>query len=179
MNKLTKAFIAISILFIGVVLLIWSNSGQIIEEPSIEISVGGQSVKPIYYGNMYNESREDIERFLSFPFENDSWEDIPHVSIGDEVVITLKNFDTEEFTIYDDLLTDQGKFLYTDKASNVFSIKPENGEVRFEIPPNLSLFLSSNSDSYQPGRVFRAFTLRAEIHESDFAFAFVVRTNPK
>ncbi len=178
MKSILKIIIVIAILIGVAILLFLTQSGIPTPEPSIGITIGDQTIKPIYYGDLYNETREDIERFLVFPFENSTWEELPYVSIGDEVVITLENFEAEEFKIYDDLLTQDGKFLYSEKSTQEFDLKVENGEVRFEIPGNFSVHLSSNSESYEPGHVIRAFTIRTEINKSDFAFAFVIRTNP-
>lgn len=178
MNSFQKNIIVVAILIGGAVFLFLTQNGKAIPEPSIGITIGDQIIKPIYYGDRYNENREDIERFLDFPFKNKTWEELPYVYIGDEVVITLENFEAEAFKIYDDLLTQTGTFLYDEKSTRTFDIKVINGEVRFDIPGNTSVHLSSNSESYEPGHVIRAFTIRTEINKSDFAFAFVIRTNP-
>ena len=177
--KAFRRIIIILVIFIGVVVFLFlTQSGKAIPEPSISITIGDQSIKPIYYGDRYNETREDIERFLDFPFENSSWEELPYVSIGDEVVIVLDNFEAEVFEITDDLLAQDGTFLYSEKSTTEFDLNVKNGEVRFTVPSNPWVHLSSNSESYEPGHVIRAFTIRTEINKSDFAFAFVIRTNP-
>ena len=178
MKPIRKIIVIVTVLIGGIILLFLTQSGKATPEPSISIISGDQIIKPIYYGDRYNETREDIERFLDFPFENSTWEQLPYVSIGDEVVITLENFEAEEFKIYDDLLAQDGTFLYSEKSTTEFDLNVENGEVRFTVPSNPWVHLSSNSESYEPGHVIRAFTIRTEINKSKFAFAFVIRTNP-
>ena len=154
-----------------------SACGKATPEPSLSIMIGDQSVKTIYYGDRYIESREDIERFLDFPFENASWEELPYVALGDEVVIEATNFDTDSFTVEDAILKQDGTFKYNEKSTVVYDLEVVDGIAKFQIPDNLATSLSSNSEDYKPGHTIRAFVLRAKIDKADFAFAFVIRTN--
>jgi hypothetical protein len=146
-------------------------------EPSLTITIGDQSIKPIHYGDRYNESREDIERFLDFPFENATWEELPYVALGEEVVIEATNFDTDLFTVEDAILKQDGTFKYGEQSTTTYEVEVEDGIAKFLIPDHFATSLSSNSEDYKPGHTIRAFVLRSKIDQSDFAFAFVIRTN--
>jgi hypothetical protein len=174
-NKVTGLFTVMIVSMIALVAL--SACGKGTPEPNLSITIGDQSIKPIYYGDLYNESREDIERFLDFPFENASWEELPYVALGDEVVIEATNFDTELFTVEDAILKQDGTFKYNEKSTNVYDVEVVDGIAKFDIPGHAAAHLSSNSEDYKPGHTIRAFVLRAKIDKADFAFAFVIRTN--
>lgn len=147
-------------------------------EPWISVKVGEQEVKPIFYGDRYNKSREDIERYLVKPFEDGGWESLPYVKLGDEVVVRFENFEAANVTVTEDLLRQDGTFLYGENSTVIHEVEVENDKVFFDLPSNWAVHLSSNSENYRPGHVIRAFVVRAEINKSDFAFAFVIRTNP-
>lgn len=146
-------------------------------EPSLTITIDDQSIKPIYYGDRYNESREDIERFLNFPFENATWEDLPYVALGDEVVIEATNFEADLFTVEDAILKKDGTFKYGEQSTNVYDVEVVDGIAKFQIPDHFATSLSSNTEDYKQGHTIRAFVLRAKIDKADFVFAFVIRTN--
>lgn len=154
-----------------------SACGKGTPEPSLTITIGDQSIKPIYYGDRYNESREDIERFLDFPFENATWEELPYVALGDEVVIEATNFDTNSVTVEDAILKQDGTFKYGEQSTVIYEVEVVDGIAKFQIPDHFATSLSSNSEDYKPGHTIRAFVLRAKIDKADFVFAFVIRTN--
>lgn len=76
------------------------------------------------------------------------------------------------------LMTQDGKFLYNEKSDLTHEVTVDNGTVTFELESNPATFLSSSSESYLPGHVIRAFFIKTEIDDSNFVFAFVIRTNP-
>jgi hypothetical protein len=176
MNKLIAFTLILVSMIVAFTLIFDGPKGT--PEPWISVKVGDQEVKPIFYGDRYNKSREDIERYLVKPFEESGWESLPYVKLGDEVVIQFENFEAKNVTVTEDLLKQDGTFLYGDKSTVVHEVKVEKDGVSFELPSNWAVHLSSNSESYKPGHVIRAFVIRTEINKSDFAFAFVIRTNP-
>ncbi len=174
----SKIFIKCNVLIVCVLLtLALSACAKGTPEPNLTITIGDQSIKPIYYGDRYNESREDIERFLDFPFENATWEELPYVVLGEEVVIEATNFDTDLFTVEDAILKQDGTFKYNEKSTVVYDVEVVDGIAKFDIPGHAAAHLSSNSEDYEPGHTIRAFVLRTKIDKADFAFAFVIRTN--
>lgn len=176
MKKLIPLIVILVSMIVAFTLIFEDPKGT--PEPFISVKVGEQEVKPIFYGDRYNKSREDIERYLGKPFEEGGWESLPYVKLGDEVVIRFENFEAKNVTVTEDLLKQEGTFLYGDKSTVIHEVKVEKDGVSFELPNNWAVHLSSNSESYKPGHVIRAFVVRAEINKSDFAFAFVIRTNP-
>jgi len=167
---------AVLIVYVMMILAL-SACAKATPEPSLTIKIGDQSIKPIHCGDRYNESREDIERFLEFPFEDASWEELPYFALGEEVVIEATNFDTDSITVEDAILKQDGTFKYGEQSTNVYEIEVVDGIAKFEIPDHFATSLSSNSEDYKPGHTIRAFVIRTEIDKSDFAFAFVIRTN--
>lgn len=174
-SKVTR--LCATLILCVMVTLALSACGKGTPEPNLTITIGDQSIKPIYYGDRYNESREDIERFLDFPFENATWEELPYVALGEEVVIESTNFDTDSFTVEDAILKQDGTFKYNEKSTVVYDVEVVDDIAKFDVPGHAAAHLSSNSEDYKPGHTIRAFVLRAKIDKADFAFAFVIRTN--
>ena len=175
-----KVILIVSALVLILVLSIFIygiNHTKAIPEPLIYVKVADQDVKPIYYGDLHNKSREELSRFLYHAFE-EGWESIPYVDLGDRITVEFENFESDAVVITEALLTQEGTFLYNEKSDLTHEIIAENGTVTFELESNPATFLSSNSESYLPGHVIRAFFIKTEIYESNFVFAFVIRTNP-
>ena len=175
-----KVILIVSALVLILVLSIFIygiNHTKAIPEPLLSVKVADQEVKPIYYGNLHNKTREDLSRFLYHAFE-EGWESIPYVALDNRVTIEFENFESDAVVITEALLTQEGTFLYNEKSDLTHEIIAENGTVTFELESNPATFLSSNSESYLPGHVIRAFFIKTEIYESNFVFAFVIRTNP-
>ena len=175
-----KIILAVSLLILIIIFSVFIygiNHTKAIPEPLIHVKVADQDVKPIYYGDLHNKTREDLSRFLYHAFE-EGWESIPYVALGDRVTVEFENFESDAVVITEALLTQEGTFLYNEKSDLTHEIIAENGTVTFELESNPATFLSSNSESYLPGHVIRAFFIKTEIYESNFVFAFVIRTNP-
>ncbi len=175
-----KVILIVSALVLILVLSIFIygiNHTKAIPEPLLSVKVADQEVKPIYYGNLHNKTREDLSRFLYHAFE-EGWESIPYVALDNRITIEFENFESDAVVITEALLTQEGTFLYNEKSDLTHEIIAENGTVTFELESNPATFLSSNSESYLPGHVIRAFFIKTEIYESNFVFAFVIRTNP-
>ena len=178
MKQLIIVFGVIAVMVGTIVFALVTDVNKATPEPMISITVGEQAIKPIHYGDRYNKTRKDIERFIDMPFTDGSWEAVPYVKIGDEVVIKFENFESDNVRITDDLLRQDATFMYDEKSTIVHDLDVIDGKVHFSIEQNSAVHLSSNSESYQPGHVIRAFVIRTEIDQSSFAFAFVVRTDP-
>ncbi len=175
-----KAILVVSALVLIIILSVFIygiNHTKAIPEPLIHVKVADQDVKPIYYGDLHNKSREELSRFLYHAFE-EGWESIPYVDLGDRITVEFENFESDAVVITEALLTQEGTFLYNEKSDLTHEIIAENGTVTFELESNPATFLSSNSESYLPGHVIRAFFIKTEIYDSNFVFAFVIRTNP-
>lgn len=175
-----KAILVVSALVLIIILSVFIygiNHTKAIPEPLLSVKVVDQDINPIYYGNLHNKTREDLSRFLYHAFE-EGWESIPYVALEDRITVEFENFESDAVVITEALLTQEGTFLYNEKSDLTHEIIAENGTVTFELESNPATFLSSNSESYLPGHVIRAFFIKTEIYESNFVFAFVIRTNP-
>jgi len=93
------------LLLILIVLFLPACKGQATEEPQLKVTAGGQELRVIYYGDLYNESREEIDKRLRQAMEDTSVEELPYVALGDEIAIKAENFQTDAFI----LRTDTGK----------------------------------------------------------------------
>ena len=167
-------------LLIAAVLLLLAckgQVGQVKQEPQLQVAAGEQDLKVIYYGDRHNESRKEVNKRLKQAMEGILAEEISYVPIGEEIVIKAENFETEEFSITDYILKENGEIRYDEKVAQTSVIPVNDGAVSFPLPSHFAAFLSSDSEDYKPGKTIRGFVVRAEIDDAPFAFAFILRTD--
>lgn len=152
-------------------------TGEGTEEPHIKIMAGNQELRGIYYGDRNNQTREEIEKRLKIAMDDQSIEQLPYVSLDEKIRIKTENFKTEEFKIFDYILTEDGQIRYQEKLAQTSAIPVEDGIAAFTLVPNPAALLSSSSADYEPGKTIRGFVLKADIHGSPFTFAFILRTD--
>lgn len=165
------------ILFAGV-LFILNGLGSGKEEPQMLLTCGEHQLQTLYYGDRYNEMRADLEKGFSRVLNEESWESLPYVHIGDEILIDLKNYDVEKFTVFDYILTKDGKIAYQEAVTLKYQVDVNReGYGVLKLNANEPISKSNTDDNAEEGQVIRGFVLRTEIEGSDFAFGFVVRTD--
>lgn len=157
------------------VLLLSACRGK--EEPHLKILAGKQEIQGIYYGNQYNQTREEIEKRLKKAMENKSLEELPYVSLNELITIEAENFQTKELAVFDYILTRTGTIRYNDKLVQSSVIPVNEGKATMNLSRNPAVNLSSNSEDYLPGKTIRCFVIRTDIEGSSFAFAFILRTD--
>lgn len=147
------------------------------EEPRLKVTAGEQDLKVIYYGDRYNESREEINKRLKQAMEGSSWDELAYVALDEEIVIKAENFQTKEFSVTDYILKENGEIRYDEKVAQTSALPVDEATAVFSLPSNPAALLSSYSGDYEPGRSIRGFVVRAEIDGAPFAFAFILRTD--
>jgi len=168
-------------LLILVVLLLNACSGQAtgqaMEEPQLKVSAEAQELRVIYYGDLYNETREEINKRLMQAMEDTSVEELPYVPLGEDIIINAENFQTEEFSLTDYILKENGEIRYQEKVAQASEISMNDGEAAYPLTSHPAAYLSSNSEDYKQGEVIRGIVVRADIEGSSFAFAIILRTD--
>lgn len=174
-----KRFLRGTILFslIMTILLLSACNGKKTEEPHLRIMAEGQEIQGIYYGNQHNQTREEIEKRLEKAMEGTSIKELPYIALGKKITIETENFQTEEFSVFDYILTKTGKIRYDEKVVHTSVVQVNNGKATITLVPNFAVNLSSNSEDYEPGKTTRGFVIRANIEGSSFAFAFILRAD--
>lgn len=165
------------LLLILVVLLLPACKGQATEEPQLKVTAGEQELKVIYYGDRYNESREEIDKRLKQAIDETSGEALPYVPLDEEIIINAENFQAVEFSITDYILKENGEIRYQEKVAQTSAIPVEGGVAAYNLTSHPAAFLSSNSEDYEPGKVIRGIMVRADIEGSSFTFGFILRTD--
>lgn len=174
----------ISLLLILTVLFLTACGGQSSEEPQkkqeprLKVTTGGQELKVIHYGDRYNETREELDKRLKQAMEGKSVDEIPYIALDDEIVITAENFQTEEFSVTDYILREDGAIRYDERVAQTTVLSVTDGAAAFDLSSNPASMLSSFSGDYEPGKSIRGFVVRADIDGAPFAFAFILRTDP-
>lgn len=177
MKRYLRGCILFSLIFI--VLLLTGCNGKKIEDPQLKIVVGNEEVPVIYYGNQHNQTGGSIETRLKKAMENNSWEELPYISLNEIITIKAQNFQTEEFAVFDYILAKNGTIRYDEKSVQTLVVPVNAGKATISLPSNLAVNFSSNSADYLPGKTIRCFVIRTDIEGSSFAFAFIFRTDAK
>ena len=176
MKRYLKGYILL-ISLILTVLLLSACTGKMTQEPHLKIMAGEQEIRGIYYGNQYNQTKEEIEKRLKKVMEDNSWEELPYVALDEIITIEAENFQTEEFKVSDCILTKEGAFRYDERVTQTSAVTVKKGKADIVLSANPAASLSSDSEDYKPGNTIRGFVLRADIEGSSFAFAFILRTD--
>lgn len=146
------------------------------EEPKMRLSCGENELQTLYYGDRYHEMRTDIEKGFSRAIKENTWQDLPYVQIGDEIIIDLKNYDVDKYTVYDYILTKEGKIAYQEAVTLKYQVEVNReGQGVFKINANATRQIEEGE--VVQGEIIRGFILRTVIDGSNFAFGFVVRTD--
>lgn len=175
MKRYLRGYILFSLVL--TVLLLSACKEKKTEEPHLKIVAGEQKIQVIYYGNQYNQTREEIEKRLRKVMENNSWEELPYVSLNELITIEAENFQTKELAVLDYILTRTGTIRYNEKSVQASVVPMNEGKATITLSPNPAVNLSSNSEDYLPGKSIRCFVIRTDIEGSSFVFAFVLRTD--
>jgi len=171
LRSCTLFFLVLMVMFLP------ACKGQATEEPHLKVMTGEQELRVIYYGDRYNESREEIDKRLRQAMEDTFVEELPYVPLEEEIAINAENFQTEEFSITDYILKENGEIRYQEKVAQSSVIPVEGGAAAYTLTSHPAAFLSSNSEDYEPGKSIRSIVVRADIEGSTFAFALILRTD--
>ena len=153
------------------------GEGKATPEPMLKVTAGEQELKVIYYGDRYNETREEIDKRLKMAMEDKSLEDLPYLPLGENIKLDAVNFQTEEFKITDYILMETGEIRYDEKVAQQLVLPVDGSSASMNLQSNDAAFLSSDSDDYEPGKTIRGMVIRADIEDAPFAFAIIFRTD--
>lgn len=167
-NKLKWIFVLISV--IVTVLLTACQTGT--EEPAIRISSNSVELSPIYYGELYNKEKEEIEKRLKDFMIGKRFLDLPTIAYGDIIEIEPLNFDTGQYEIYDYIVDEKGNIIsgYDIVPISVTSNSEEKREFTFEEGYDLA----SYKDFAVQEKLIHLLLIRCEIDNNSFAFATLV-----
>ncbi|WP_409229390.1 hypothetical protein [Gudongella sp. SC589] len=170
MKRLKKPIILSSLLLI--LLVLSSCQNRMIQEPAIKISYDSKELRPIYYGDRYNEEKEDIEEAIKSIMVGKRFIDLPMIDFGERIEIEALNFETTEFEVYDYIVDESGNIV------SDFSIEPfaitlvdnGNAEVAFEKGVDMEIY----NDYMVEGKSIHFLLIRSKINKSSFAFGTLV-----
>ena len=143
-----------------------------IEEPAIKISSHSVELSPIYYGDLYNKDKEEIEKRLKDFMIGKRFIDLPEIAYGDTIQIEPLNFETGQYEIYDYILDEKGNIISEYDIAPI-SVTSKNGEKTPFIFEQL-YDVESYKDFAVEGKLIHCLLIRCEIYKSSFAFATLV-----
>lgn len=170
MKDKTSRLIFVLITVIVMTLLTACQTGT--EEPSIKISSNSVELSPIYYGDLYNKEKEEIEKSLKDYMVGKRFIDLPTIAYGDIIQIEPLNFETGQYEIYDYIADENGNIIsdYDIVPISVTSNKEGKTEFIFEEGYDLE----SYKDFAVQGKLIHCLLIRCEIDNNSFAFATLV-----
>jgi len=170
MKDINSRLIFVLITVVAMTLLTACQTGT--EEPAIKISSDSVELSPIYYGNLYNEDKEEIEKRLKDSMVGKRFIDLPIITYGDIIEIEALNFETKQYEIYDYIMDEKGNIIsdYDIVPINVTTNKEGNTEFTFEE----IYVLESYTDFAVQGKLIHCLLIRCEIDDSSFAFATLI-----
>lgn len=169
LKKPTNLLLIIIAVLVAALLSSCQNS---IEEPAIKISAASKEFKPIYYGDLYNEKQEEIEKRLKDFMVGKRFRDLPSIAYEDKVQIEALNFETDEFEIYDYVIDEKGNIIsgYDISPLIISSVEEGNTEFTFEENQDFEGYLDFAVD----GKLIHVLLIRCKIDNASFAFATLV-----
>lgn len=168
------------------ILFLPACKGQATEEPRLKVTAGEQELRVIYYGNQSNETREEINKRLKMAMEETSVEELPYVPLDSVITLEAENFRTEEFSLSDNILNDNGEIFYREDTALTSVVPVKDGMAELSLPVHPVVFLSSvhpaspqtsDGENGEPEGTIRGIVVRADIDGTSFAFAFILRTD--
>lgn len=143
-----------------------------IQEPTIKISYDSKELRPIHYGDRYNEEKEEIEEVIKSVMVGKRFIDLPMIEVGEKIEIEALNFETTEFEVYDYIVDESGNIV-SDYSAGLFAITlvdNGNAEIIFEKDADLEIY----NDYMVEGKSIHCLLIRSKIDKSSFAFGTLV-----
>lgn len=170
MKRFKNALIMISLLLI--LLVLTSCQNRMIQEPVIKISYDSKELKPIYYLDINNKEKEDIEEGIKSFMVGKKFIELPTIDFGEKIEIEALNFETTEFEVYDYIVDERGNIVsdYDINPIILTSVEDGNTELIFEKSEDLEKYY----DYMVEGKSIHCLLIRSKINKSSFAFATLV-----
>ncbi|WP_046216122.1 hypothetical protein [Paenibacillus wulumuqiensis] len=102
---------------------------------------------------------------------------VPYVQLGEQIHIQFGGTTPSEAVITDSILQKNGQDTYSKSSQDMMKLAVNQGSISFKIPSNSDACLSSDFQSYQPGRILRGFRLSYDMHGQKQEYLFVIRTD--
>lgn len=167
-NKLRLIFVLITV--IATVLLTACQTGT--EEPAIKISSNSVELSPIYYGDLYNKEKEEIEKRLKDFMIGKRFIDLPTIAYGNLIQIEPLNFETGQYEIYDYIVDEKGNIISDYDIVPISVTSNKEGKTDFSFEERYGL--ESYKDFALQGKLIHCLLIRCEIDNNSFAFAILV-----
>jgi len=103
--------------------------------------------------------------------------EIPYIQFGEEIKLILQHDPPVSYTLFDDILNENGTRKYSQLATREVAFHFEDRKGTFLLAPNAASLLSSDSRDYAPGRTIRGFTLICHWENESIEYSFIVRTD--
>ncbi|MBQ8787496.1 MAG: lipoprotein [Oscillospiraceae bacterium] len=164
---------------LGAVLLTGCGQKSPETPPAVEIDAGGVSVS-----NTVNISAWDNTVYLINGTSSDwlgKYGEPVFFPLGTifRVTIPEKTATPDSVTVTDTLIREDGTPKYDKKAAvNVLTPEIDGNVVSFSLDNHWAAMLSSNSEDYQEGAIWRCFEITCTWGENVCIYTFCVRTNP-
>lgn len=142
------------------------------EPPAISVTIDNKEIEYVSAKNKWNGSVYDREDTFVTILKKEK--DIPVFKNGGLAEITFKSNPPDKFTVFDILIDESGRQIYTEKEIINIPVELNNGKCSFEIEKHLASFLSSHYE--QEKKDIRGFRMIASWGENECEYAFIIKT---
>ena len=159
-------------------LLYGCTSQQLPEEPpEISIAIGDIEIEYVVGKNKWDNKIFDREDTFQTILKNGSGIEIPYIEAGEIATINFMNYSPSSIKIYDILIDEGGRPIYTDREAISIPVKIIDAKCSFEINKHMASYLSS---VYIEGQTYlRGYRIIASWGENECEYGFIINTGDK
>lgn len=162
-----------NLLIATLAILLLTGCSQRFEEPQIGIALNTIKQDAIYYGDRYDDSKEDIEKRLKDYMIGKRFIDLPMIQSDDTIQVESSNYDVETIEVYDYILDDKCNIR------SDFDMKPqlvgmdEEGKVQYKFSSNFEI--AENTQLINANRyLIHGILIKTHVAHSTFTSAIIV-----
>jgi len=135
------------------------------------VYLGDDEINSIMNENVIKKFDSNANLFIEFLALN-PLDSIPYANIGDNITINFPD-NVEKITVYENLITTDGKFKYTNKETNEITFSVVNNTYTFDVETNYASALSSEMHEFD----FRGYRVYLTVNGEDILYTFVIKTD--
>lgn len=170
-----KSIFLLAIMLMLIAVLTSCSSYIMKEPPEISVTIEGNEIEYISAKNKWNGSIYDREDTFVAIFKNKK--DVPIIENGSVIEIAFESNPPVEFKVFDILIDENGRQIYTEKEIKEIPAELINGKCSFKLENH---FASSLSSYYVPDKKeIRGFRVIASWGENECEYAFVIKSYNK
>ena len=113
----------------------------------------------------------------SFKSMVDGSKDIPYLKIGDTIKVEFLEGTPTSVKLFDEVMKSTGVPQYNPETANIIDLPLKGDFAEIVVTEHFAVSLSSHTDDYEDGNVYRGYTLVYDIEGTEQTVYFMIRTS--